>query len=148
MFSLLVLAFLYVLLVGTTKAPPSGQAGHTPQEYAKVTPGTSKLLRFDGQPAWVTHIDIELLGKLKSLENVISNQGCSPTLGFCILSASTSTAGVLITFTEAAPAQIPADIQWVGGFVDPTNGNTYDQLGRPYKINSSNSSPKIILQTP
>ena len=137
MFAALLLAFLYVMFVGVSKAPMSSSSEPLAGDYASVAPGTSQLVRVAGQPAWVTHVDPVLLTKLFALSDAVGEGGCLPRLGYCVLNAGTQTQGVLASWTEAPPPQLPNDKPWIGGYVDPTNGHVFDQLGRPYLISNS-----------
>jgi hypothetical protein len=52
--------------------------------------------------------------------------------------------GVLFSHTERAPPQLPRSVKWYGGFVDPSTGSVFDQLGRAYLMNDQ--SQKSVMR--
>ena len=148
MFTMLGLAFVYVLLLGVTETQvPTPRPSVSSQLYS-VAPGQSQLIRIDGELAWVSHIDPERLSELQSVSGLVEKGGCAERVGYCVLSANTKMDGVLLAWSENPPLDLTSHQEWFGGLVDPTNGQAYDQLGRPYSKETSTKALKVISQMP
>jgi len=146
MFALLFLAFIWVLLSGIGSIEPERIQPNNDVLFAEVGLGETRLLRYQGEPVWVSQLTEQQKLQSKQLDSFIidGDSGCQPqsTDKYCLLKASTRRDGIIIQFTEREPAQLPRDVLWLGGFVDPTTGHIYDLLGRAYKINKH--SPKSL----
>lgn len=137
MLIVLVLAFMFVFFRGiggsTVSAPGADKENSV---VASLLLGQTGLRRFAGQRIWITRLSeaqrTEANTVTPYLFSVIG--GCAIVKEFCSFSAATGQSGIELSFTELAPAQLPSQIPWFGGFVNPTNGAVYDRLGRAYKL--------------
>ena len=139
MFTLLIVAFLYVALVGTFQSP-AGQ-GSASTAYSEVAPGQTQLQRKSGQRVWVTRVNPDLLTQLFTLNEWVAAGECELRLGFCVLVTDTARDGVYLRYSQTRPAVLASTVPWLGGFIDPTSGAVFDPLGRPYT--SGVSAPPI-----
>lgn len=139
--------FIFILLNGTLGFNPLTDAH---QQASKITdeidPGATQLRRGQGQLNWVSHLNAEQLTELAgyAATEVRLDSGCSISSQYCVLSAETGQTGIQFRFSESAPPQVPVDLPWSGGFVNPINGAVYDLLGRAYQFQGDVDSMTII----
>lgn len=148
MLVLLGLAFAFVLfrsLSGPSLTSSSNGA------FDNVLIGQTALRRLAKQRVWVTRLD-ELqrrqAGQLSGLV-VDAQAGCSPSSQLCVIKAQSSRSGIDLVYLREAPEQLPSDIVWHGGFVDPASGGVFDFLGRAYKgvrSNDDRASLELFVQ--
>lgn len=135
MFGLLIIAFGYILIVGIggVNAPTSNDSG---EQFTSVVEGQSRLLRLDSGRAWLTRLNDTQRAQLRLLgeELVNSDTGCEIASKLCAVYSETSQSGINLSFSATPPPQLPSAFAWVGGFVDPTTGATFDLLGRAYRL--------------
>jgi len=137
MLTLLVLAFLFIFFRGLGDASVSGPDAEEEMSVTlALSLGQTGLRRHEGRRVWVTRIS-----KAQRLEaNTIakhlfsSDEGCAIVSEFCVLNAATDQPGVELSFTEQTPVQVPSQVPWFGGFVNPITGAVYDRFGRAYKL--------------
>lgn len=131
MFMLLLLAFLYVLL--STISGPTGVS--SPQSlFDDVAIGQTAARRAGQKRVWATRLSSLQRSQYEKLNRVVAapDVGCRLDKDLCILDASSRMVGIEIVFSEKSPPQLPAEITWFGGFVDPKTGEVFDRFGRVY----------------
>lgn len=135
LFILLGISFTYVLFVGMGGQVTSKPVNHASQ-FSDLTLGQTTPRRVADQLVWVTRLNAQQREQLiQSQEQLINPQsGCDSQLAFCVLSAATARHGVNITYSKMPPPQLPGNANWIGGFVDPSSGATFDLLGRAYRL--------------
>lgn len=153
-FALLLLVFLWILFKGisfidshTKPTVKSHDTNKTHPLYKGLSAGESTLRRYNRGVVWVTHITPIIAKNTATLTPYLlaPESGCYPALSdeintYCVLDATTNASGIYMQFSQSPPPQLPSTIPWYGGFVDPSNGNTFDLLGRAYKLNKTNSN--------
>jgi len=144
MLLILVLAFAVVLFTGIFE-PKRGAPAQQP--FSDVPIGATELRRYHGQRVWVTHLTDSLA--FSRLDGFVDTAGsCDRSQEFCVLLASTARQGVEFVFSHIAPAQLPADVPWMGGFINPSTGAVFDLLGRPYRLTMSRTINEADLPQP
>jgi hypothetical protein len=135
MFGLLLIAFAYILIVGIGGSKLSNPR-NSDKPFASVGEGQSRLLRLRGERAWLTRLSDTQRAQLSLLGEELSrpDAACKITAKLCAVFSETSQSGINLSFSAAAPPQLPSRFAWYGGFVDPTTGATFDLLGRAYKL--------------
>ena len=143
MFLFLILAFLYVLF--RSLSGPS-MVTNPAKVFDDIQVGQTGLRRYQGERVWVTRLSSQQKTQADEVAEFVldAESGCSATLVLCAVSAKTLRDGIEITFSQSAPVQIPSDVPWYGGFVNPNSDAVYDRLGRPYRVNSSRGSAKQV----
>jgi hypothetical protein len=144
MFGLLGLAFAYILLIGSGTGERS-QVDDESARFTQLATGQTRVLRIEGKPHWVSRMSDEQrswLGKLKG-ELVDHLSGCALNTEFCAVSASTQTSGIILSYSQLPPPQLPESVIWRGGFVDPSSGACFDLLGRAYLLGRPSDSQKL-----
>ncbi len=144
MFATLALAFLFVLFSSLSGPDLSSSKVKL---FDDIALGQTAIRRYDGERVWVTRLsDPQRKHALELAPNLIDpSAGCSPAVVLCVLSAVTSRSGIEIVYSDKAPAQLPAQIPWYGGFVDPINGRVFDRLGRAYRGVASGSVSLSVI---
>lgn len=156
-FSLLLLAFIWVLFKGisftdnsTKKAPTNNIDHNTHPLYKGLVAGQSALRRYKGRVVWVTYFTPQMNRPLSALDAHVSTLHSDCEINnsntFCVLNAATNISGVYIQFTQQPPQQLPSNVPWHGGLVNPTNGDVYDLYGRAYKINKSDKPNLSVIK--
>ena len=141
----LLLAFAFVLLSSLgTKQPSPAEQSSSPRDrlIADVAVGATVLRRYQGKRVWVSHFSDTQQRNGAQLSPFVQTQNspCALSNTICVLDAATQRAGVELRFSATAPAQLPRDLPWHGGFVDPNNGRLFDLWGRAYAF--QNTAPK------
>ncbi len=133
MFLILFVAFVYVLLSGTRV---NGLYDKQPKKkFGNINIGETVLRTHKGQRVWVTRISEQQRRQYSSVTTqVVTEGGCDPNANLCVLVANTNVAGINISFAKEAPPQLPNNVAWVSGFVNPTSGAVYDLWGRAYRF--------------
>ena len=54
-------------------------------------------------------------------------------------------AGLDLSYTLKAPPQIPEEVPWEGGFVDPSSGSVFDLLGRSYSVTNDDGRTSLAI---
>jgi len=155
MLIILVLAFWFVLFrsLGTNVSSGVGASSNTEQTskqdqaaFANVTLGQTSLLRVRGQRVWVTRLSELQQTQGKQLTPYVlgNDHNCQLENELCVFSVATTRDGIELRFTARVPAQLPANLPWFGGFVDPSNGQLYDLWGRAYAF--QNAQPLAAIQ--
>lgn len=148
LFLLLLLAFVWIFFtgIGVATVKTSGEVSLN-SLYDNISQGQSVLRRYKKQLVWVTHInDFQRQQAAELDEHLLDvTSGCQISQPYCVLSAVTLRDGINIQFSQHAPAQLPAAVPWLGGFVDPISGKLYDLFGRGYRINGQeNISLQVV----
>jgi len=135
MFTLLILAFLYVLF-RSLSGPSILEESNT--VFDDVQDGQTVLRRVNGTRVWATRLSASQRSEFAELSSFVydPDSGCEVSTIICAVLAKTPRDGVEIVFTEPEPAQLVSGTPWFGGFVDPSTGVVYDRLGRAYVIKS------------
>lgn len=149
MFALLVTAFFLILIGGfdLDGSGPDGRDAHLAKESAfefdEVALGETKLRRYQSKRVWVSRLSDRQKTQLENLNPFLlePNTGCSPQATLCVVLAAAQTQGFDLSYTKAPPPQLPSEVPWIGGFVDPTNGVVYDLLGRVFNIAAFSKAP-------
>ena len=140
MCAIVVLSFASILLNGTLFFVSTSDQENLSDEYFDgLIVGHPELRRIDQRLVWVTHLSTTQkasLGQL-SVAQIRQGQACDIAQDFCVLLAETEQSGINLQYTPAPPAQLPSDLPWFGGFVNPLDGSVYDLLGRPYLYQGS-----------
>ncbi len=137
MLIVLCLAFLFVLFRSLTG--PSITAS-TASVFDNVVIGQTALRRVDRQRVWVTRLSSAQRRQAAELNAMVldANKGCDSTKALCLINAQSSRAGIELVYLKEAPDQLPSNLVWYGGFVDPVSGGVFDFMGRAYKDIRSN----------
>lgn len=153
MLLMLVLGFFLVLLSSlrggyNATSDTATKQGANNDLFSQVAAGQTKMQRYQGRRVWVTRLDQALRDQLEALNPELSQirQGCSLQSKFCLVDASTNTSGVELVFSLASPAQLRSGRVWLGGFINPTNGQLYDRLGRAYTNPKKEPSAPLKFQ--
>ena len=131
----MVLSFASILLNGTVFfIPDSLDERASAQQFEGLLVGESQLRRVNKQIVWVTYLSDIQKNNLASLTDaqVQLNNACDDAHQYCILLAETDRSGIQLQYTNTSPPQLPIELPWYGGFVNPANGAVYDLLGRAY----------------
>jgi len=138
MFALLFAAFLFVLL---NSLFGGDQGNVTNKAFSNLEPGQTKLIRFNGQRVWATRLtDRDRFLKIAAhVETSFESKesSCDVNKQFCVVSAATGKRGIELVFSKERPFQLDNDVPWMGGYVNPVTGQSYDLLGRPYRLKST-----------
>lgn len=134
MFTLLGLAFIYVLFRGLGGI--GGDPRPAPADFSNIAPGQTVAARVGGQTVWLSRLTERQKLELLQLEPylVSTTVGCDRAQEYCLLSASGLRDGIQLSYSKQAPPQLPYQAAWYGGFVDPSSGAIFDLLGRPYRL--------------
>lgn len=147
MCAIVVLSFASVLLNGTVFFfSGSDQQDYSEQYFDGLITGEPELRRIDKQLVWVTHLSTAQKNNSEILTGaqVSQDQACDISQDYCILLAETQRSGINLQYTSAKPAQLPIELPWFGGFVNPINGSVYDLLGRAYLFQGPVDSLAVI----
>lgn len=149
MLLMLLLAFVYILLSGSgVNAPHDGQQSTDEQELAifdNINNSETVFRLYKGQRVWITRVSEAQRDQFVNLNtHVAATGGCLISADFCVLAANTDRAGINLSFVKSEPPQLPSDIPWVGGFVNPASGAVFDLWGRAYRF-SAVASLKVIV---
>jgi len=139
MLLIVLLAFLFVLFRSLGGAfNMSGNADNSLAKdepiFADVIVGQTVLRRLQSQRVWVSRFSESQRAQAVTLQNVVSSTevNCQMLDDPCVLSADSARDGIDLVYSAVAPAQLPTNLPWFGGFVDPNNGRLYDLWGRAY----------------
>jgi len=139
LFSILLIGFAWVLLSGINTIDdqpfPDTKINNQHKLFKGLKTGQVVLRQYQRQAVWVLHLSSQQQTQVKQLDGYVDDGdvvACAAGNTFCVLIAATERSGIHIQYTQQAPAQLPVDTPWFGGFVDPTNGAFYDFLGRAY----------------
>lgn len=141
MLSVAFLGCLYVFVCGI-----SGPSETFVQaEFGDVLIGQTAPRRLGRQAVWVTRLSEEQRDEAQQLQGWLSEPetGCQPSVELCILNRPGQRNGIDTVFSDQKPDQLPADVPWFGGFVDPATGAVFDRLGRAYQVNESSDSMSV-----
>ena len=145
MFGLLLLAFVFVSLKSLSGAESENfrQQGLNVEQLPL---GQPTLQLVDGRRLWITRLSDQqsrdaALNKPFLIDD--SQSGCSPQQAICALSATAAKHSVDIVFSRTAPPQLSDQVNWRGGFVDPTTGGVFDLLGRPYRLRRASDQQRL-----
>lgn len=152
MCGVVILAFASILLNGTffnprmvaTSEPSSAAVVNT--LFDDIALGESDLRRIDGRISWVSYLSANQISRLNQFTStqVKIGTGCVVSQAHCVLDAETGRTGINIQYSVNAPPQLPSDLPWLGGFVNPLNGVVYDLLGRPYLFQGEPEPLQVI----
>lgn len=140
LFTCLFLVFGWIYFYGLTSNPSKTsdfKKEDVNQLFKDVAVGSVVLRRMENRRIWVVHLSSKQRSKINLLDQFVvkSDAGCDFNKVFCLLEAETHRDGVYLQYTLKEPPQLPFNIPWFGGFVDPTSGAVYDLIGRPYQQN-------------
>ncbi len=132
MFLILIVSVAFVLLRSTSGV---SAINNPKQLFDDVAYGQTALRRAQQTRVWVTRINQVLRQQAAEIEPHLLDptSGCDPVTPLCVLAAASARSGIDIIYTEQRPPQLPSEILWLGGFVDPSSGEVFDRLGRVYK---------------
>lgn len=124
-FVLLGFAFLSVLVSGLRGPPEQGIAlgSQDAQTFANLPLGATELRRLNGQRVWVTRLSDQQ-------QRFLGEAHACAARTYCVILAATERPGVELVFVSERPLQLPTNVAWNGGFVNPSNGSVYDFGGR------------------
>ncbi|MFT6407367.1 MAG: hypothetical protein ACJAQ6_000778 [Arenicella sp.] len=145
MLILLLLAFVFVLF--RSLSGPSITSAST-AAFDNVVIGQTALRRLGSERVWVTRLSQAHARQAKGLDALVVNSklGCDPTQVLCVISAKSLRSGIDLVYVTEVPAQLPREVTWHGGFIDPTSGGVFDFLGRAYKdVRSSDDRDSLNL---
>lgn len=131
----ILLTFASILLNGTLFfIPDSADKQIIEQRFEGLLLGESQLHRVNKRITWVTYLSDIQKNDLRTLTDaqVQLDQACDDSQQYCILLAETDRLGIQLQFTNTPPPQLPIELPWYGGFVNPATGAVYDLLGRAY----------------
>ena len=158
LFTCLVLVFAWVFFNGLfiNSVNDSSQSADESKDkvlelFSGVSPGQTKLNRYQGNVVWLVHLSQRQLLQVRTLDSYVLDKasGCDIEHLFCALSARTNRDGISIKFTQQAPPQLAVGTPWFGGFVDPSTSEIYDLIGRAYQQNKDQKVVEIqTLQLP
>jgi len=137
MLLVLALSFMYIFFRGIGGAQVEDLNGGEQEAIInKLLVGQTTLRRYAGKRVWISRLSPEQRQQASQVESYLSSatNGCDKAAPFCVIVAATGQVGIELSFTELAPAQLPSEFLWFGGFVNPGTGAVYDRLGRPYRI--------------
>jgi len=146
MFAILILGFLYAMFVGLS---PSETQNDAAQVTAIEMPlGQTELKKVSGRLLWITRLSNAQRQVLLSMDQYLVDPegGCSVQREFCAIRAASSQAGINLSFSENAPPQVPAQMPWTGGFVDPVTGAAFDLLGRNYRLGGDEDGQQVTIE--
>lgn len=150
MCAVLVLSFITILLQGTLlqTAPDLSKQRESEQSDYGLQLGQTAMRRLNGELVWISYLSTEQLADLDELtSHVTDSVGCDRTQNYCLLAAATERTGVQLQYTKKPPAQLPSDVPWVGGFVNPANSIVYDLLGRAYRFQGKVDSLVVLADS-
>ncbi len=134
------LGFVAVFLHGWLSPP--GERSGTTIDFGGLAPGQAGLFGWNGEPVWVVHRSPAQLAQLAAGEAVAPVDPSLPAdwnrttrsrlPEFGIYLARTASLGVLLQYLSERPRQLPSQLPWGGGFVNPQTGALFDAAGRPY----------------
>ncbi|RBP47097.1 hypothetical protein [Arenicella xantha] len=133
MFALLALAFLFILF-RSLSGPP--RVTNPATAFDNVQIGETALRRLGNERVWATRLSASQRSQALELSAFVHDpmSGCGATVVVCAVSVKTERAGIEIMFSAKVPPQLPNQLPWFGGFVDPNSGAVYDRLGRAYRL--------------
>ncbi|MFT4635118.1 MAG: hypothetical protein ACI854_001458 [Arenicella sp.] len=133
----LALAFVFVLFrsLSGPSLTSSSSAG-----FSDVMIGQTALRRLGSERVWVTRLSQAQARQARALDSLVVNPrvGCESAQTLCVISAKSLRSGIDLVYVQQEPVQLPRDVVWHGGFIDPTSGAVFDFLGRAYKGVKSN----------
>jgi len=131
---LIIILFAFVFVLFRSLGGPS-LTKQSEVAFDDVQIGQTAMRRINGVRVWATRLSAEQRQQLIELNSAVvnSNSGCSIEKAVCVLSAKTQRSGINIVFSKEHPIQLASELNWYGGFVDPSNGSVYDRLGRAYR---------------
>lgn len=134
MLALIVLAFLFVLVRSLSTGYNSFSDGDQSDQFANVFQGTTQMRRLNGQRVWVSRLSPQQSKQLfdRTINSGAGIAACDIHAELCVVDAATTRSGIELRYLLQRPTRIAHDVIWVGGFIDPNNGNLYDLLGRSY----------------
>lgn len=139
MFLFLALGFAYVLI--SSIGGPSNFSN--PKElFDDVAIGQTAARRVGSDRVWVTRLSAltKTQANTVSSHTVDQEAGCDVNGELCVVLAATARSGIDIIYSEKAPIQLPPNVPWFGGFVDPSTGEVFDLLGRAYTATNKGRS--------
>ncbi|MEO0369443.1 MAG: hypothetical protein AAF197_11785 [Pseudomonadota bacterium] len=144
-----VAGFLFILFIGASQHDMESELlrhhDGIQADFKEIRAGDTEMRRVNNQPVWVTNLDAKLVSDLQVLPPFVETSGgCAPVEGYCVLDALTERSGILISFSETKPRQLPRDTEFLGGFVNPSNGLVYDRLGRIYLDQASSTALELV----
>jgi len=148
MLIVLCLAFLFVLF--RSLSGPSITAS-TANVFDNVVIGQTALRRVDRQRVWATRLSDSQRRQAIELNALVldAEKGCDSSKALCLIHAQSSRPGIELVYLNEAPDQLPSNIAWYGGFVDPVSGGVFDFMGRAYKdVGSNDDRESLELFTP
>jgi len=138
-------AFLYVITKGLLWTPSNTSLS------LNIPQGTTQLKRISNKRYWISHFsDYQLTLYKSKAENELDWSNCDPEITnqlhgnpnvpehntklykYCAILAETNRTGVLIRYVQIRPIELGSDSLWLGGFINPNNGNIFNLLGRKY----------------
>lgn len=124
-FLLLILGFVWILLSSLRGLPQQTTAVESADTdaFASLALGATELRRLNAQRVWVTRLSEQQRRFLGETHDCAARE-------YCIFPAATERPGIELVFTTERPLWLPATKDWMGGFVDPSNGTVYDIGGR------------------
>ncbi len=129
MIFLLVASFVTIFFRGLAWSPSEMK-----DIESNIELGVTELIQYQNQRLWLTKFSSEQRQKLVEINPfVVSEEGCGLTAEQCLVQSATNRQGVIVRYIQAKPDILKNDVLWIGGFIDPTTGATYDLLGRLYK---------------
>ena len=152
MLALLALAFMFVLFrslnTGLTESPSAEQTLKDESLFNDITAGQTALRRVGSLRVWVSRFNDLQKRQAAQLNTMVNSQGmhCKLQTELCVIPAATNRQGVELRYTRTAPAQLPNELLWFGGFVDPNNGQLYDLWGRAYAFQKIQSLNEVSIK--
>ena len=148
-FLALLLLFLWVFFngIGSSRFFSDDQTSGL-SLFKGLQPGESALRRYQREMVWVTYLDQSLRDRLieASPYLVDAGSGCNISQRYCVVSAKTKLDSIYLQFTLQEPQKLTSGTPWFGGYVDPTNGEVYDLLGRAYQTKNTNKAVLTVIQ--
>lgn len=140
------------VLVGTFSPSERAKAAGAPVEVevGDMKPGELRTVEWRGKPVWIVRRNEEMLASLKQTDDKVAdpnserkpaeltpeyarNQGRSIKPEYLVAVGICSHLGCSPSARFAAGAQPSLPDDWVGGFLCPCHGSTFDMAGRVYK---------------
>lgn len=147
-FLILILAFSWVFFngIGSSSFFSKNEASGD-EFFSDLRPGDSVLRRYKREMVWVTLLNDRLREQLIEAMPYLVNpeSGCIIDQAYCAVSANTTMDAIYLQYSEKEPQQLPSGVPWSSGYVDPTNGDVYDLLGRAYRIKSDNKQSLDVI---